>query len=127
MIGTRSLALSTLRIVFVAYAAFIVLLSLAPSEPEMPAGVSDKLVHFGAYALMALIGMPLAATPRGRTALLFSIVAIGAGLEAIQAAVPQRSASGWDLVADAIGAVAGSLVWLTVLRLRKALVASDHL
>ncbi len=109
-----------LRIAFAVYIALIVLLSLLPGAPGVS---SDKLAHFGAYMLMALIGMPLVATPRTRVWMLLSIIAMGAGLEAIQSIIPGRSASGWDLAADATGVVAGSALWLVVLRLRTVLVA----
>lgn len=110
----------SLQVVFTLYIALIVLLSLLPRAP----GVSnDKLAHLGAYMLMALIGMPLTGTPKTRVRMLLSIIAIGAGLEAVQSIIPGRSASGWDLAADATGAVAGSALWLVVLRLSTALVA----
>ena len=116
-----------LRVVFSGYIAFIALLSLIPAGPEMPGGMSDKLAHFGAYALMALIGMQVTATARGRTAMMISLVAVGAGLEAIQAIIPLRVPSGWDLVSNVMGVVAGGAFWLVILRLRLVLVNTGDL
>lgn len=103
-----------LRIVFPAYVGVIVVLSLLPGAPAPPGG--DKLAHFGAYALMAFLGMPLTSTGRGRALMLLAIVAIGGGLEAAQAMMPSRTPSELDLVADVAGALAGTLIWWGVVR-----------
>lgn len=80
--------------------------SLAPS-PAGPPGVSDKLVHFVAYAAL---GFAFAgALGRARyAAIALGLLAVGAGLEAAQALLTSsRRAEWWDLVADAGGIGAG--------------------
>ena len=102
-----------LRVVFPSYLALVVVLSVAQRGPDLPEG-GDKLAHLGAYLLMALLGMPLTTSLRSSAGMFLAIAAIGALLEGVQAIVPTRTASGWDLVANLMGAVVGTLVWLGV-------------
>lgn len=74
-------------------------------------GVSDKLLHFGAYTLLAFI--PVLAF-RLRTGLLcaVSMVALGVALEYAQRLVPGRSYEVADMIANTLGVVAGLSVAL---------------
>lgn len=105
-----------LRIAFLSCAAFIIVLSLVPSGPPIAIGMSDKVAHFGAYALLTLLGIPLVSAVGARAFMVLSIVGLGAALEAVQALVPGREASRGDLVADALGALAGIVLWLALRR-----------
>ena len=82
------------------------------SGPAVPApDVSDKIRHFGAYAMLAI---PTAMWfGPGRVATVIVLTVYGAGLEAAQALfTATREASVLDGAANALGAVAGYLlVW----------------
>jgi VanZ family protein len=87
----------------------VAVLSLLPA-PEMPTlpKVWDKLEHFGAYAVLGLLGrFGLAA---GWPAMLVGLAALGAGLEFAQAFVAGRSCAFGDMIANLIGAALGILL-----------------
>lgn len=107
-----------LRLSFSGYVAFIVVLSVTPSNATPLGNVDDKLAHVGAYVVMALLGVPLTSTTRGLQSMVFALVGVGAVIEALQALIPYRSASGWDLVANAMGVLLGALSWAVVMRRR---------
>ncbi len=111
----EALALPVLRTAFPVYVAVVVVLSLLPLA-ELPGQGADKLVHFAAYGIMALLGMPLVNVGRSRLVMLLAIVAVGAVLEGLQLMLPYRDPSALDLVANCLGAVAGAGLWLVVLR-----------
>ncbi len=88
-----------------------------PRTPSLPG--LDKLVHAGVYALLAFLAARAFATlPRSRAprtlasaAAVFAVL-YGLSDEIHQAFVPERTADIWDLVADALGAVAGGAFYL---------------
>lgn len=92
-------------------AAGIAYLSMM-SGPEVPApDVSDKVRHFGAYAMLAI---PAAMWfGPGRVVTVIVLTVYGAGLEVAQALFTEtREASVLDGLANALGAAAGwLLVW----------------
>ena len=104
-----------LRVVFPLYVVLVVALSVVQSGPDLAVG-GDKVAHFGAYLVMALLGMPQTNSLRSAVRMLFLIGALGATLEGVQAMIPARIASGWDLVANVVGAAVGTLVWLGVVK-----------
>ena len=104
---------TVLRVAFPLYVVLVVVLSVVPAGPDLPVG-GDKLAHFGAYMLMAILGMPLTTRLRSTAGMFLFVVAVGAALEGFQAMIPARTASGWDLVANLVGAAAGTMVWLGV-------------
>ncbi len=112
----EALALPVLRAAFPVYVAVVVVLSLVPLAAELPGQGTDKLVHFAAYGIMALLGMPLVSVGRSRLVMLLAIVAVGAVLEGLQLMLPYRDPSALDLVANCLGAIAGAGLWLVVLR-----------
>lgn len=100
--------------------------SQARPFPFLPRGIltQDKLLHFGAYAVLAalLVGA-LARTrlgPLARAAIVAALLASGYGAsdEWHQAHVPGREASAWDWLADTLGAAAGATVMTVALRRR---------
>jgi VanZ family protein len=103
----------------VVYAALIFVLSSLPDPGPLPFGLSDKQAHVALYAgfcvviLRAVCGARWDRVTFGRWLIAAVIaVAYGATDELHQLIVPGRTASGLDLVADALGAVAaGALAW----------------
>lgn len=96
----------------VAFMALIFVVS-SMSAPPAPRQVSDKLEHFLAYGLLALLVLRATAGGRwsgvSRSAIAAAwIVAVlyGASDEFHQSFVPGRSPDAADLVADALGAAA---------------------
>ena len=98
-----------------AYAALILYLSSLshPEEtfPFLRIDFADKAGHaleYGGFAIVLYRAFRHASTPQGsRHALLLAIVsaaAHGALNEAYQEFLPYRTAEGWDLVADTVGA-----------------------
>jgi VanZ family protein len=82
----------------------------------------DKLLHLGAYAVLAGLASGALARTRlaswGRAAALAAIVAAayGATDEWHQVYVPGRDADPWDWAADAVGAIAGAAAMTLILR-----------
>ena len=78
----------------------------------------DKLIHAGAYGLLQLLMLRAShggLTPARKGAMLgASAGSLGHGLisEGLQAFIPGRTASGWDLVADIVGILIASILWL---------------
>jgi len=106
-----------LRIAFWSWVAFVVAASLIPAgaAPHLPRfPISDKVGHFASYAMLTLLGMPLARGLRTHAFVWLAIVGLGGALEALQALVPGRAAEGGDLAADALGALAGAAVWVAL-------------
>ncbi|MCH7875804.1 MAG: VanZ family protein [Gemmatimonadetes bacterium] len=96
------------------YVVVIVAFSLVPQGPGLPGG--DKLAHFSAYGVMVLLAMPLVSALRWRLMMLGSIVMLGIVLEGLQLLILQREASLLDLVANCLGVIVGTLLWMIGLR-----------
>lgn len=110
----------TLRLLsFVLALAWMGTIFLLSSQPggqiEMGPPGFDKILHMGAYALLAMLILGALPLPPGGyrfgQVLLAAVIAAGYGLtdEWHQFYVPGRSMDGWDLVADAAGALLGAL------------------
>jgi VanZ family protein len=96
-------------------AVIVVCLLPGPDLPELP--VSDKFEHALAFALLA--GSAVQLFERGRPLLTIAVglVALGAGIELAQGFLTTtRAMEAADVLADAVGVVAGSLVAFTPLR-----------
>jgi len=99
----------------IAYGAFIAIQSHFPapdSVPRLP--FFDKLLHAGGYGLLGLLfcrayrsGWPAASARSLARAAVLSAVLFGLTDEIHQSYVPSRTADGWDLLADALGAAVG--------------------
>src|SRR3546814_1697566 len=78
---------------------------------------SDKVQHFGAYAVLALCGV--LGWPRGRALALTvgGLIAAGLCIELLQMLVPGRSAEFADGVADIAGVAVGAATALLLRRL----------
>ncbi|GAB7012078.1 VanZ family protein [Halolamina salina] len=77
-----------------------------------PVGV-DKLLHVLGYAALAAASLFAirSRTLRTMLAVLVVVTVFGGAVELLQGFVPGRTVSGLDLVADAVGAVAGVAAW----------------
>jgi VanZ family protein len=103
--------------------AVVALVSLAvlfapPSDvPSSPPGV-DKLVHLGLFLLLALTGRWAGV---GQAVLTAGLVGYAAVSEVVQGTdVVGRDASVADWAADVLGVALGLLLWLLVVRRRRA-------
>ncbi|ANM28793.1 hypothetical protein ABI59_02960 [Acidobacteria bacterium Mor1] len=78
----------------------------------------DKLLHAGAYGLLQLLMLRACHggfTPARRAAMLTAAAASlshGVISETLQSFIPGRTASVWDLVADIVGILIASILWL---------------
>jgi len=108
-----------LRVVFPAYVLLVVFLSLTPSGPQFQSG-GDKWAHYGAYFVMALLGLGIPRTRTRRAWMFVLVVSIGAVLEWLQGFSPVRFPDPWDALANAIGAATGAAVWWGVAHARRA-------
>lgn len=89
----------------------VCVVSLVPVPPEtVDAAGGDKLLHAVGYAALAFWFAQLVPVGgRARWLVALGLTGLGAGLEGIQALVPWRSTEGWDVIADALGSLAGVL------------------
>lgn len=98
----------------IAFMALMYWGSTTPSPP-VPPSVSDKVLHLGGYALLAVLltralagGLPAPVTLRVAMLAIGFAVAYGALLEVRQAFIAARTAEMADAYADAAGACAGA-------------------
>ena len=114
----------------VAYCVFIYIQSSYPSPEELPSfEFSDKLMHFGAYAVMGvLVYRAYQALPvKANVQLIVLLSMISASLYGVsdeihQAFVPYRDGSFGDVIADVLGAVCGVYVYhrfMAAIKVRK--------
>lgn len=83
--------------------------SLLPSLPKVSAGVSDKFMHFTAYAAMAFLFMG-AVGRRHWLRIGIGLLALGSCIELLQALVsPTRFGEWLDMAANAAGVAVGIL------------------
>ncbi len=101
------------------YALLIIGLSSIPgrSFPDIKWLSQDKLIHIGEYLIFGILvsrAMVLRVTARGRVFLFTLLLAgtFGALDEAYQTLIPGRDNSYADLIADLLGVVSGSLLFL---------------
>src|SRR5690606_22076798 len=101
-----------LRLVAVAVLLVSLVLMIGPFGGfEASTGVSDKLAHFGVFALILWsFGVLFPRLQRIRAALL--AVALGGAVEVVQGMIG-RDADLLDLVADAAGILAALALWAT--------------
>ena len=93
------------------YVALIFVLSTQPNlKPPFAFQFGDKLAHLLEYGgLGLLLGRAVFASARGASPPVVALIAlcigilVGTGDELIQASVPGRQSSGFDLMADTVG------------------------
>lgn len=101
-----------------AWAAAIVWLSLTPSPPDAGFEQSDKLGHVLSYALLMGWFACLYRTPLVRAAHACAFIAMGIGLEFLQAQTAYRTYEVADMVSNAAGVLIGWAAWRLVPRIR---------
>src|SRR5262245_10012606 len=105
---------TALRYFFTAGAIAVIVLSLLPGRDMPSLGVSDKIEHVIAYAVLGLAGGLAFPTRRSTILLLALLPTLGIALEIAQLAVPGRSAEVADALADSIGTAITLLPFLFV-------------
>jgi VanZ family protein len=103
----------------IAYCIFIYIQSSYPSPEQLPSfEFSDKLLHFGAYAVMGVLFYRAYQTLPIRNHIQFllllsmtSAALYGISDEIHQSFVPYRHGSFSDVIADALGAICGVYVY----------------
>lgn len=105
--NTSSRILYLLRGLYFLALAAIVYVSLLPGTSLIETGLWDKLEHFCAYALIAVIGS--AAFPRSSAAGLlgFGLTGLGIALELAQTQVSGRFGDPMDALANGLGVLIG--------------------
>jgi VanZ family protein len=89
------------------WAAAIVWLSLTPSLPQVDVAHSDKLGHFGSYALLMFWFARLYVSRWARLGHAVAFTSMGIGLEFLQGQLGYRSFEIVDMVANATGVLLG--------------------
>ena len=85
--------------------ATIILSALPADQIPQVGGLSDKIGHFLAYAVVGLFGLFAASTNNHRWLLLVAMVLMGLGLEGVQYFLPTRSFELLDALANTLGVV----------------------
>jgi len=96
------------------YTTLIIIVSLLPSTGLPSASGMDKVEHFFAYLILALlVSLTLGRRANGREMPLAFLFATGLGvlLEILQGIGGVRECSSWDAVADSLGAAAGCMAF----------------
>ena len=86
----------------------VIILSVIPKEAVPSIGLPDILAHMAAYAALALAGGIAVRRARSVFMLAAGLLLLGAGLELVQALLPGRLASGYDMLANVVGITLGS-------------------
>ena len=102
------------RMLFLVGIASVIVSSLMPAKSLPSLGVSDKLEHFGVYALLALIAGFAFPTRRAAVLLIIILSSLCIALELGQWFVPGRSPETVDAIASGLGActMLGLYLWL---------------
>lgn len=106
------------QVLLVLLALLVCYLAFTPMPPKPVGMFWDKINHTAAFASLsfaACLGFP--GPWRKAVTVLLALLAFGGAIEVVQAFVPGRSCEWGDLVADAMGIVAGALIALPLLRL----------
>jgi VanZ family protein len=103
-----------------AIAAAIVWLSVTPAPPKVDFDQSDKVGHLIAYGGLMFWFCQLYVRSKTRLAYAAGFIALGVALEFVQRALGYRSFEVADMIADALGVLAGWVAALVLPRLLKA-------
>jgi VanZ family protein len=98
------------RMAFIIGLLAVIALSLLPPDTLPRTGTWEKLNHVMAYAALALAGGLGFTGLRSLLLIGIGLLILGTGLELVQAALPDRSASTYDALANIIGISLGSIV-----------------
>ena len=92
-----------------AYGVLIAFLSLR-NAIALPPGQWDKLGHFGAYGLFAVVAFFVVKTRKSYQWLCLGIIVYSGLMEVFQYYIPGRVASMYDLGANSIGVILGAIL-----------------
>lgn len=92
---------ATLKTAFWVAAAGVLILSLAPTSPELPSTGWDKTNHLFGFFTLALLGLP--AYPSRRLQVVIGLLLFGGLIELLQSLTPYRFAEWADWLADGLG------------------------
>lgn len=118
-VGSSGLGLAVIWLTRAAFAialALVVWQSLVPPDAIVVSGPSDKVLHFGGYAVLGLLAA-LSRFPVPALVAWLGVSLVGAAVELLQALTPQRAFELQDILADAAGAAVGVLIGALALRL----------
>lgn len=101
----KTTANTALKTAFWIAAAAALVLSLAPTSPELPSTGWDKSNHLFGFLTLAVLG--LLAYPSRRRRVLIGLLLFGGLIELLQSLTPYRFAEWADWLADALGIVVG--------------------
>ncbi|MFV8816325.1 VanZ family protein [Haliea sp. E17] len=105
------------RISFILYTLLIAYLSLRPMD-SISLGSWDKLYHFLAYGLFAVLGYYLSKERQYYLHICLAIIVYSALIEVAQSFVPGRMMSFGDLVANTAGVAIGGFLVTRLARFR---------
>ena len=113
----RPTSIQLIRITFWCSAIVLAIASLVPVDllPRQAATIWDKGQHAFGFAWLALIGL-LAYSHKPWT-VMPALLVYGGVIELLQAATGWRYGEWLDFLADGIGVVMGTLLWLVIRRL----------
>jgi VanZ family protein len=103
---TRS---TTVRVAILAWIVLVIVISLQPARPSATAALHREF-HWFAFAITAVLFRKLHAGPRPGLQSALAAVLLGAALEVLQTHL-RYPFEWWDVRDDAIGAVAGILLY----------------
>jgi VanZ family protein len=95
--------------IFLSYALLVAYLSLRSADGSINEPW-DKVGHFVLYAVFSMLGYRLQNDPRKYLYICVAIVAYGGLMEIGQSLMPDRTMSGYDFLANAIGVTIGAVV-----------------
>lgn len=113
----RPLSLQPIRTVFWCSATVLTVASLVPVDllPQQAATIWDKGQHAFGFGWLTLVGL-LAYRHKPWTVII-ALLVYGGVIELLQAATGWRHGEWLDLLADGIGVLIGTALWLVVQRL----------
>lgn len=94
---------------WMAIVVIVVVSVVAISGPQV-FSFEDKLFHFAAYAILAVLGCFGYPTQKAMLGNLLFLILLGVALEVVQSFLPNRSAEVADFIANTLGVVGGGLV-----------------
>lgn len=95
---------------FTLYVGLVAALSLAPKDTLGETGSFDKVAHFTAYFIMALLGLIAFKSSKSKAPLILFCLSVGVVLELLQYFVSGRAPSLADATANFAGVFAGVLL-----------------
>ena len=92
-------------------------LGVAPTDSLFIASFNDLLLHFAGYIVLMNSCLLAYGTRAGKAQMFGLLLLYSFGIEVIQYFIPYREFSLLDLLANALGLIAGQIIGLTVLNL----------